>query len=285
MEARQFSARQLVSLAEKIHNDIDAHCVATMSDDHRSHLGASVIGAECDAQVWYAFRWAAKEIFSGRMLRLFNRGHREEERIIGYLRGIGFKVHDVDPGTGKQIRIVDRTGHYGGSTDGIADSPYEQFPIRMITEFKTHNAGSFRVLKDKKLILGKPRHWAQMCSYGKGFNVHYGLYVGVGKNDDDLHIEVLPLDFGAADDLHIRAERIITSQVRPAKIAMNAAHYECKMCAFSSQCHSGAPLQINCRSCTHAHAIENAQWGCDLHKCILPADFIPNGCQNWKPIA
>jgi hypothetical protein len=280
----KFTARQLATLAEKVHNDIDAYCVDTMSDEHRNHIGASIIGHDCDAHIWYAFRWARKEVFSGRQLRLFERGTLEEARVLGYLRGIGFKVSDVDE-NGKQFRIVDSTGHYGGSTDGLGVSPYPQFPIRMVCEFKTHNQGSFRALKEKGLILSKPRHWAQMNSYGKGFNIEYGLYIGVGKNDDDLHIECLPLDFSAADDLHYRAERIIKSQTRPAKIAMNATHFDCKMCAFSSQCHSGAPLEINCRSCRHAHAIEGAQWGCDLYNIILPSDFIKQGCKDWKPVA
>lgn len=281
----QFTAAHLRSLAEKIHNDIDEFCVRTMSDEHRNHVGASIIGAECDAYIWYVFRWAKKEIFSGRMLRLFERGKLEEQRIIGYLRGIGFKISDHDE-QGNQFRIADRTGHYGGSTDGIADSPYPTFPIRMICEFKTHNAGSFRVLKDKGLIIGKPRHWSQMCSYGKGFDILYGLYVGVGKNDDDLHIEVLPFDYGAAGDLHRRAERIITSQVRPAKISLNPSHVECKMCPMVGPCHRGQPIERNCRSCYHAHAIDGGQWGCDFYRVVLPPDYIPTGCGvNWKPIA
>lgn len=280
----QFGARQLEQLAAKIHEDIDEYCVRTMSDEHRNHIGASVIGHDCDAHIWYAFRWAKKEIFSGRQLRLFERGKLEEARVLGYLRGIGFQISDIDE-NGHQFRIVDRTGHYGGSTDGLARPPYPQFPIKMVAEFKTHNQGSFRLLRDKKVILSKPRHWSQMCSYGKGFQIEYGLYVGVGKNDDDLHIECLPLDWNAADDLHRRAERLITSQVRPAKIALNPSHQECKFCAFTDQCHFGAPLEINCRSCKSAHAIEGAQWGCDYHNCILPADFIKVGCQAWRPIA
>lgn len=280
----QFHARHLASLAERIHNDIDAFCVDTMSDEHRAHMGASVIGHDCDAHVWYAFRWARKEVFSGRMLRLFERGKIEEARITKYLRGIGFTISDVDD-TGKQFKIADATGHYGGSTDGLGVPPYPEFPIKMVCEFKTHNAGSFRGLKEKGLVLSKPRHWAQMNSYGKGFQIEYGLYIGVGKNDDDLHIECLPLDWGAADDLHRRAERLIRSQVRPAKIALNPSHFECKFCAFLDQCHHGKPLEMNCRSCVHAHAIEGAQWGCDFHKVVLPLDFLPKGCTNWKPIA
>lgn len=65
-------------------------------------LGASQIGRECERQLWYGFRWATMgEAFDGRMLRLFNRGHREEAVFVEELRGIGCDVRDVDPSTGE----------------------------------------------------------------------------------------------------------------------------------------------------------------------------------------
>ncbi|MEO5365362.1 MAG: oxidoreductase, partial [Magnetococcus sp. WYHC-3] len=36
----------------------------------RPHLGASLIGKECDRSLWLDFRWAARARFGGRMLRL-----------------------------------------------------------------------------------------------------------------------------------------------------------------------------------------------------------------------
>lgn len=60
--------------------------------DFRGHLGASMIGRKCSRELWYGFRWAAKPKFSGRLLRLFNRGHLEEFRFIGYLESLGFEV-------------------------------------------------------------------------------------------------------------------------------------------------------------------------------------------------
>lgn len=71
---------------------IDDYCQTAYNDGHRSHLGASQIGEECKRKLWYVFRWCFQEQFSGRMLRLFNRGHREEERFIEWLEGIGAKV-------------------------------------------------------------------------------------------------------------------------------------------------------------------------------------------------
>ena len=44
------------------------------SDGLRSHLGASAIGNECARAIWLKFRWADKDSFEGRILRIFSRG-------------------------------------------------------------------------------------------------------------------------------------------------------------------------------------------------------------------
>ena len=60
----------------------------------RGHLGASQIGARCLRQSFYAFRWAYQEKHTGRLLRLFSRGHEEEFRFVEYLRLAGAEVRD-----------------------------------------------------------------------------------------------------------------------------------------------------------------------------------------------
>ena len=85
----------------------------------RGHLGASVIGRACAREVWYGFRWAKKPAFNGRMLRLFNRGHLEEPRMVALLKMIGVTVHQYDA-RGKQFRIgKGYKGHGGGGMDGV----------------------------------------------------------------------------------------------------------------------------------------------------------------------
>jgi hypothetical protein len=80
------------ALAKRIKEDIDEYCVRTYDGGHRSHLGASLIGRECKRYLWYVFRWCLHEKTTGRQQRLFNRGHREEDRFIEWLEGIGFQL-------------------------------------------------------------------------------------------------------------------------------------------------------------------------------------------------
>jgi len=63
-------------------------------EPRRSHLGASAIGNRCARQAWYGFRWVYQEQHTGRILRLFNRGHEEEDRFNRWLRMAGVEVQD-----------------------------------------------------------------------------------------------------------------------------------------------------------------------------------------------
>lgn len=60
----------------------------------RAHLGGSMIGKKCERELFYSFRWFKRPTFDGRMLRLFNRGHKEEFRFVEYLRMIGIEVFE-----------------------------------------------------------------------------------------------------------------------------------------------------------------------------------------------
>ena len=266
------------TIANQLLKDIDEYCVKEFTDEHRSHLGASIIGKECAREIWYDFRWVKYQVFEARMLRLFNRGKMEEELFIKWLRGIGCQVWEVDPATGKQFRIWGVNGHYGGSADSVGILPYlPDFPILM--EFKTHNSKSFINLINKGLILAKPQHYSQMCSYGKHYNFRYGLYVAVNKNDDDLYPELVELDWKRAHDLSNKAQDIIEAKYPPQRISDNPSYFTCKFCNKADICHNNAPVEINCRSCKCCIPVQNAEWRCTRFDAIVPEDFIKKGCK------
>jgi hypothetical protein len=58
----------------------------------RTHLGASMLGKKCARAVWYGWRWAHVTRHQGRLLRLFNRGHREEPDLVKHLEGLGLII-------------------------------------------------------------------------------------------------------------------------------------------------------------------------------------------------
>lgn len=267
-------------LAAKIKRDVDAYSVKTLTDEHRNHLGASIIGHECKRYIWYAFRWVMFEVFNGRMLRLFERGHLEEARFIKNLRGIGFQVWELDPNTGEQFRIWGAKGHFGGAADSKGRTPYPELTEEILLEFKTHNKKSFDKLEKDGVQISKPRHYAQMCSYGVRFGYRYGVYCGVNKDDDDLYFELVKLDPRHADDLVRTAEDIIFSQTPPPKLSLQPEYWECKQCCFAGICHKAQPVQRNCRSCQMSQPVDGAAWYCHVYKQNIPQEYIKTGCAD-----
>ena len=273
------------ALANKIKADIDNYCATTYDSGHREHLGASLIGHPCSRYLFNTFRWVKHTKHSGRLQRLFNRGHREEARFIEWLRGIGFTVEDLTP-EGNQQRITAVMGHFGGSLDGQANAPINyDIADKFLLEFKTSGTGSgFEKLKTEGVKKVKPQHYAQMCIYGKNHQLHFAIYCCINKNDDDLHVEVVALDWALADQLETKAEDIIRATVPPEKFAFSEAVFECKYCDFVGICHRGEQVEKNCRSCINSVAIDNGKWYCRLYENTIPDEFIKQGCEQWKAI-
>lgn len=281
-------------LARLIEQDIDRYCEDTYNDGHRNHLGASLIGHDCRRYLWSVFRWLKAEHFNGRQLRLFQRGHLEEQRFEEYLRGIGAEVvafqPDADGNANKgeqQFRITGVMGHFGGSLDGQIMLPEKYgIPFGMLSEYKTKGTGAgFVKLKKEGVRLTNPTHYAQMCVYGWKYGYKYALYMSVNKNDDDLHIEVVELDWRVGEEQERKAFDVITAQTPPDKIAESPAFMTCKWCHFSGICFKGETVEKNCRSCVNAKAIDNAEWYCSVYQSVIPKDYINQGCDKHTPIS
>jgi hypothetical protein len=279
-------------IVDTILSDIDEWCEETLSDGHRKHLGASIIGKPCARELWYVFRWAKKEELgkgtkrtAGQILRLFERGKNEEFSMVTYLEGIGCKF---EAGVENQIRFSDVGGHFGGSVDNIGTLP-ERYGIkeRILFEFKTSNMAEFNKLKKDGLKNTKPVHWSQICTYGYKFDLKYCLYICVDKNTDELYSELVELDHEHGKAMIESAAMIISSKVAPPKYSMSSTCFVCKWCAFSNVCHNGEPVEKNCRSCVYSTPIENQQWVCELappDQNVIPEHVIPIGCNKHKGI-
>lgn len=327
------------AVARRIAEDVNEYNIRKYDGGHRSHLGASLIGEECKRKLWYLFRWCYSEKFGStenyaRMMRLFNRGHREEDRFIEWLEGIGFKLwfenregFAIDEATERyficsdygelrgecraittedphyaqhvarakadglqfpQFRVSSSMGHFGGSLDGIGMFP-ERYGIEepVLLEFKTNGTGAgFNKVVDEGMPVAKPNHFAQTSTYGSdpAYRFRYCLYLIINKNDDSLHVELVKLDWNLGDQMRAKADQIITSQEPPPRLSDNPTYFKCKYCPAYDICHKGAIPEKNCRSCKFARPVDGGKWFCDFHNGVIPEDFIPNGCEHWKPI-
>ncbi|MGY3265845.1 hypothetical protein [Lysobacter sp. HA35] len=253
----------------------------------RTYLGGSVIGRECERQLWYSFRWCGTGTreFDGRMLRLFDRGHREEPRFIEELRGIGCEVWDVDPQSGQQFRFKAVAGHAAGGIDGVAVGLPEAPKTYHLLEFKTHGAKSFATLARDGVAKAKPEHWAQMQIYMRWAQLERAQYIAVNKDTDELYAERIHADKDAGERLEAKAERIIRAAEPLPRIANDAADYRCKFCPAATVCHSTKLPQPNCRNCLHStpEMDGDGRWSCARHGFDdIPTDVQAEGCQQHR---
>lgn len=319
---------QLNKISDQLLIDIDNYCDRKWKDENRTHLGFSMIGDECQRKLWYGFRWCKTPNPEPRIKRLFDRGHKEEDRFIDYLRGIGCTVNPFDPSyrlfvknnsefivskinTNVPVDYIDvsddmkyihaanekgitypvqwkvsaSNGHSGGSLDGRGYLP-ENYGLaeEILFEFKTHGDKSFKDLKVKGMKLSKPVHYAQCCAYGYMMKLNYVCYVAVNKNDDALHLEIVPLNHKTGETLVMKADRIIMSQEPPPRLHENPTFWLCKMCNYFPICHAKAEIDRNCRSCKHAEAAKDKLWVCNKHKQILTDEIISKEYGCWESI-
>lgn len=265
--------------------------VESRQEPPRAHMGVSILGHTCDRKLWLGFRWAVIERFSGRILRLFQRGHNEEPVMAGYLRKAGIDLRF----TGFDQKRVDFGSHVSGSMDGVIVSGVPEAPTRPhLWENKTHGEKSFREVERSGVEKSKPEHYAQAQGYMLGtfsdrFQEENGfgkidrvLYTAVNKNTDEIYIERIRLDKAKAEAVVERGKRVATSDRMPPGISTDPSWYECKMCPMAKLCHQTKTTQeVNCRTCAHSTAESDGTWSCAVHPGMpIPVDFQRVGCRS-----
>ena len=217
----------------------------------RNHLGASIIGNKCMRSLWYGFRWTLPAMFEGRLLRLFETGQQEEERIIRNLRDIGIEVWNQDD-NGNQFRFKTLGGHFAGSLDGVVLGIPESAKIPHLLECKTSNDKYFKLIQKNGVQAEKPEHYAQMVIYMEFLELSRALYFVVNKNNDEIYTERIKENPAEAKRLILKAEQIIRSNTPPQGISDNPMHWECKFCNYWKLCFDEFVPAVNCRTCAHS---------------------------------
>lgn len=250
------------------------------SSPFRAHLGASLIGRECTRELWYSFHWATKNVFGGRMHRLFNRGHLEEPRFVALLEMIGCTVWQVDP-QGKQFRITGHRGHLGGSIDAVISGLPEMGTAPVLGEFKTHGDKSFKKLLDEGVQSAKWEHFVQMQTYMGKLILPAALYLAVNKNDDEIYAEIVMFDQAVYERYQQRSVIVIDAVEAPKRINQSPGWFKCKFCDHKAVCHGTALPERNCRTCVHAKVGDNATWNCTAHNRDLSEEDQLAGCPSY----
>jgi hypothetical protein len=252
----------------------------SQEDKPRPHMGCSQLGHPCDRWLWLSFRWAVREQFSGRMLRLFRRGQNEEATIVADLRAIGMDIQNTGERNQKRVKFG---AHVSGSLDGVIYSGVPEAPETVhVAEFKTHSKKSFDDLEKQGVEKSKPMHFVQMQVYMHGIGAARALYLAVCKDDDRLYTKRVRYDKKIALWAIERGKRLALADRMPPPISTDATWYQCRFCPAHSFCHKQEPTRFaNCRTCAHSTAKENSTWRCERHDADnIPTEFQHKGCDD-----
>mgnify|MGYP001022476653 CR=1 FL=1 len=233
----------------------------------RGHLGASVIGRECPRSVALSYRKASPDAAagSGRMVRLFNRGHMEEARLAACLQVAGFQLKLVSKDGGQ---ISYKTGDLQGSVDGVIRL---QDGSLAVLEFKTVNRKAWDKLERDGQI--KPEHLTQMQCGMHGLGLKRALYLASCKDTDAIQVYLVDYEGEPTEALNLAAD--ITHGLIPSKL--QDTDFRCRFCDHKAFCHDGSAPVASCRTCVHASFEGNGKVSCG----IAAGTEL---CQNYTPI-
>jgi hypothetical protein len=230
----------------------------------RDYLGGSRLGEACDRKLAYEFHKAKVDPgreFSGRTLRLFDRGHDNEARMAARLRAAGFNLitHKPDGGQiGWGVAPDPETGvrRIGGHLDGVIigfatpedwpDIATKQsawaasLPFPLLWENKCLNSKSTGDVVDKGLATSKPVYWSQIHTYMAQKGLSHTLFTIENADNGKIWADLIPFDPSVAREALERGFRVIktTDPTQLPRIGKVQEDFRCKFCSFQARCWS-----------------------------------------------
>jgi len=244
-----------------------------------SRLGASGIGKDCLRAVFYSWRGFTQSKFPGRIQRLFQTGHLQEDRIVADLERAGLEVWAATS-DGRQYTFLDESGHLIAKVDGVVRGVFPGSKEKMLLEIKTMSDNAFSKLEKGGIY--KQDHLYQIHTGMWFLGFRFGLYVVLNKNDEGYHIEVVERQKRIISDLQNRVKTLILGySSAPPRISDDATDFGCKWCNHRSVCMEVTAPVKSCRSCSFVRPINNGEWLCEKHQISLNMTEQVEGCQDY----
>ncbi len=209
----------------------------------RSYLGASRLGTSCERALQYEFAMTAVDPgreHSGRLLRIFERGHVTEDSMIQWLRHAGFDVRTAKP-NGDQFGFSALDGRLQGHIDGVIVGGPDGFQYPALWENKCLGSKSWRDLEKNKLAMSKPIYHAQVVLYQAYLDLHENpaFFTAVNADTMEIYTELVPFDAALAQRMSDRALKVISATDAGELLVrsyQDPTHFECRMCAWQDRC-------------------------------------------------
>lgn len=229
--------------AQAINDLIDAALVSrNRKQPARDYLGGSRVGEPCARRLVYEYAHVPVDEgkdFDGRILRVFDAGHKFEDLSIQWLRLAGFDLRTAKR-DGSQYGFSVAGGKLRGHIDGvIVGGPDIGVAWPALWEHKALNAKSWNDLVKNGLQTSKLVYFGQVQLYMAYMELTVALFTALNKDTEELYHEIVPFDAAEAQRLSDKAVAVIRAaecgELLP-RIAANADFYLCRMCPYAERC-------------------------------------------------
>jgi len=197
----------------------------------RDYMGASILGKECDRDLWYSYK-KPKPVHDPRVQRIFDMGHIIEEYVVGLLREAGLSVYEKDE-AGKQFGFID--GAIAGHMDGVVMGLTESTKPHLL-EIKSANEKRFKDFEKKGVKKMSNEYWVQIHVYMQKFKLDKGLFVIMNKNTCELYFERVDYDKGVADVYLTRGHELVGQVEEPSRKYKSSTFFKCRFCNYNEEC-------------------------------------------------
>ena len=278
--------------------DVCQEIVKVNPPSSRNYLQCSSVGADCERQTWYRWRWCLDEQFDAKTLCNFESGHADEELMSGRLRAVPYIKLQTGYDDGTQYEVNYLNGHVLGHLDGVIEKIKAAPKTMHVWEHKSVNPTKFKKLDKLKQEHGEKaalEHWDTV------YYAQAQLYMGLTRLTRHYLTVTTPggremttcrtnYDSGAFKKLKEKIQKIFDSEEAPPRISKKPDYYKCRWCSFSEICHGNKVPQVNCRTCAHSTPIaekstsspetpaRKGPWKCERHNKSLSTTAQRSGC-------
>lgn len=225
----------------QINNAIDdALLKRRKAEQRRNYVGASVLGAPCDRDLFYDWYDVDEDTrpLTGQNIRIFDTGHMFEDLVAGWLKLAGFELRTRAP-DGSQFGFETVQGRIQGHIDGVILSGPVALPYPLGWEHKGLKSKSWSDVVKRGVRRSKEVYYRQVQMYMPYMQLDNFLFTVTNKDTQELWHEVIPFDQAEAQEVSDRGVsllRQIEAGTLPPRIAATRDFFICRLCHRSKRC-------------------------------------------------
>lgn len=233
--------RLVPEIKQRIHEAL-VNINAKEAEEHAAEKSGKTIGmgslGRCPRAIWFDINgFESERPFGPHMLAIFSLGKMIEQHVIKLLIDADFIVQPVDPATCRQFWHEASDPRIRGKSDGkiileVAGIGW------VVLEIKSASGKKFRSLKKLGYEKWNSVYYDTLQLYMGSSELRQALVVVYGKDDSDIHSELIGFDPDHYAKLVEKGTTVLDSDVpvpRPAEAIRKGCSF-CFWCNYSERC-------------------------------------------------